>query len=718
MKKLFYILFLIIFSISLSACSIKDIIDDFDFSEIFGSSSNGAGNTDNVKLLNTPNVMISGDGLAEWESVTNANEYHVVICDIQTGEERTFKTANLSVQLNPGESIKVKSISNSNKFLDSDYSEELTYNYNVELTLGAQIKKEYEDLSSGKTTKKTVWTATGIIMAKKITFNTTYQNYNAKLIVSVDDVLICIYDGLVDGNYLNESYAKSLENALEVTFTGEINVGYNYTIGEYKADIEFYKCQITWDGMNDTNDDNTGDDNTEEEIEPGESKNVNFIMINDTHGALLDSNDSCSVGRVDTLINVLSEKNGEYIKIQNGDAFQGTFISGELFGLPLVEAFNAMELDCFVLGNHEFDWGIETIATYKDGNLENGEANFPFLGANIYKKGTTTRPNWIEPYTVVEYGGIQVGIIGAMGPTHESSILTSYISSYEFVDPVNIISEHATTLRNSFGCEVVVVAIHDYDEAINQRIAALKGNSEVDAIFCAHTHQYINETATRADGFNIPVVQNTHKNNRAAEVVLSIDTNLGLKSFESKSHAPAEYEISERVENVISKYNDLIEESNVSLGYTSSTIYKSTLGSYATEAMSNHIYNHSSFDSKIDMTIINTGGVRATIKSGDITKAKIFEVFPFNNRVVLVNISGKAIKSLYESNQSYLYVDISDDIGTYTNFKDTTIYQVAVIDYVFEGTYYNEFRNLSSSDYIYTNVVLRDLLITYLDEKY
>lgn len=717
MKRLFYILFLIIFSISLSACSLEDILDDFDLSGILGSITNGSGNTNgNDTLLKTPVVTISSDGLAKWDSVDNAKEYQIVIRDGQTGEERTFETQNLSVQLNSGESIKVKAISNSKKYLDSKFSDVLTYNSN--LTLGEQIKKEYEDLTSGKTTNKTVWTATGTIMATYITFNATYQNYTARLIVSVDDVLICIHTGLVDGNYLNEEYATSLENAKEVTFTGEINIGYSNSIGGYNTDIQFYKCEITWDGMNDSNDDNTGDDNPGEDIEPGETKNINFIMINDTHGALLDSSDSYSVGRVDTLINSLTDKNGDYIKVQNGDAFQGSFISGELFGLPLVEAFNVMELDCFVLGNHEFDWGIETIATYKDGNLENGEANFPFLGANIYKKGTTTRPNWIDPYTVVEYDGIQVGIIGAMGPTHESSILTSYISSYEFVDPVNIISEHAKTLRNSFGCEVVVVAIHDYDEAINKRIAALSGNSEIDAIFCAHTHQYINETVTRADGLDIPVVQNTHKNNKAAEVVLSIDTNLGLKSFESKTHAPGEYEISERVGNIISKYNDLIEESNVSLGYTSSTIYKSTLGSYATEAMAKHIYNYSSFDSKIDMTIINTAGVRATIKSGDITKAKIFEVFPFNNKIILVNISGKALKSLYEKNKSYLYVNIASSIGSYTNFNDSTIYQVAVIDYVFEGTYYSEFKTLSSSDYIYTNVVLRDLLITYLDEKY
>ena len=55
----------------------------------------------------------------------------------------------------------------------------------------------------------------------------------------------------------------------------------------------------------------------------------------------------------------------DYILIHNGDAFQGSYVSGTYYGLPLVEAFNVIGFDCFVIGNHEFDWGIEKIAAYK-----------------------------------------------------------------------------------------------------------------------------------------------------------------------------------------------------------------------------------------------------------------------------------------------------------------------------------------------------------------
>ena len=96
----------------------------------------------------------------------------------------------------------------------------------------------------------------------------------------------------------------------------------------------------------------------------------------------------------------------------------------------------------------------------------------------------------------------------------------------------------------------------------------------------------------------------------------------------------------------------------------------------------------------------------------------MFEVFPFNNAVVLVNISGKLIKDLYGNNSNYLYMDIDSGIGNYRNLDDNTIYQLAIIDFVFENKRYTQFDNLSEDDYIVTDCVLRDLLMAYLDEKY
>ena len=139
---------------------------------------------------------------------------------------------------------------------------------------------------------------------------------------------------------------------------------------------------------------------------------VNFFMINDTHGIFVDEQEFPGMGRVSSLINELESNNKDYIKIANGDIFQGTYISATLYGKPLVDALNAIDFEAFVLGNHEFDWGLDKIAVYKDGNEANGEANFPFLGANIIDKSDKEIVDWVDPYVVVEYDGFKVGVIG------------------------------------------------------------------------------------------------------------------------------------------------------------------------------------------------------------------------------------------------------------------------------------------------------------------
>ena len=448
----------------------------------------------------------------------------------------------------------------------------------------------------------------------------------------------------------------------------------------------------------------------------GETKEINFVMINDTHGAFTDSAEGYSIGRVDSLITSLKNQKGDQIFIHNGDAFQGSYVCGETYGLAMVEAFNAMELDCFVIGNHEFDWGIDKIAAYADGNQANGEANFPFLGANIYLKGTQTRPSWIDAYHIVEQDGVKVGIIGIMGDDQESSILTRYVKDYDFVAPLSIVSSTASYLRNTENCDVVVVATHDYNNGINESIASLSGDSVIDAIFCAHSHQNISEYETRADGKNIPVVQCYHKNNNLAEVVLKLQDG-EYSSYYATKHLPGNYALSSKVQTVINKYQDDIDESNEVLGTVDGGLGEVTLGAYATDAMLEYTYSEYTFGG-VDVSVINTGGVRAEIDSGDVTRGEVYEVFPFNNSVVLVNISGALIKSLINENSKYLYYDVTASVGTLSNLDDSTIYQLAVVDFVFEGTYYDQFDGLSASDYIETEVILRDLLMTYIDEAY
>ena len=138
---------------------------------------------------------------------------------------------------------------------------------------------------------------------------------------------------------------------------------------------------------------------------------IDIFELNDTHGAYWDDESIVGISRVATVIKNNSSDAYGVVKIANGDMLQGTAFSNMLLGEPAIAALNEMNFDAFVIGNHEFDWGIDNLSVYKDGNPLNGELECPFLGANIRNR-YGERPDWIEPYTVVEKGNVKVVIIG------------------------------------------------------------------------------------------------------------------------------------------------------------------------------------------------------------------------------------------------------------------------------------------------------------------
>ena len=434
-----------------------------------------------------------------------------------------------------------------------------------------------------------------------------------------------------------------------------------------------------------------------------EDKVVNIFSINDTHGAVSTTSNVTGLDKVETLINSL-ETNTDYIKVANGDIFQGGYASNVTRGRIFIDVLNEMDFDCFVIGNHEFDWGIEQVSVYKDGNLENGEADFPFLGANIAYKSTSKMPEWLEEYTIIENNGVKVGIIGVIGQGLTSSINSEYVENYTFLDPVPIVEKLAKTLRTTMECDSVVVAIHDYESSTNERFASLSGDSKIDAIVCAHTHQKINETVTRSDNYKIPVLQSNTKNITVGTINLEFDESTITKTTVNHYY-PSNYSSSTRIVEIINNYQDIILEGERKVGYTSSNLSKSKLGYLAADGMVEL--------TKADFACLNTGGVRATISSGDITMEDIYEVFPFDNNLILVEMSGSTLKSFYNAADGYLYFSNNLNIN---NISTSKTYTICVIDYVYNYYYYQKyFKNQKATE---LELYIRDAVVYQIESVY
>ena len=450
----------------------------------------------------------------------------------------------------------------------------------------------------------------------------------------------------------------------------------------------------TTPGNNNTSGSGNGNENSGGGSNSDTPSSINVIMVNDNHGIL--NEDDGSLDKIATGISYY-ESLGEVVKIANGDMFQGTYVSSTLRGLPMLEALNELEFDAFVIGNHEFDWGFDEMKKYKDGDLSNGEADFPFLGANIYDKHTGEMVDWLEPYTVVDVDGIKIGIIGIIGEV-ESSIMASHVADYDFVDPTVLVAELACELRTDKECDVVLVAAHGDSSYFNYSFAAYTGLSEIDGIFTGHSHIPTDDEITKNDGSKLCVLQNGGYGESFATLTLLFDEEGNLTETNGKLNYTSSYTANGILSSVFEKYAEYIAIGNTVMFTAEESLDRYDVGIYVAYSM------YSKYG--VDIAVINSGGVRTNIEAGEVTYADIFQILPFENEVYIVTLSGALLRS-YLNNAGGIYY-----WGIYQEYiVDTEYYTLAIVDYVYLGSYFANYRNDTCID---TNELIRDVFIDWL----
>ncbi|MFW5842206.1 MAG: bifunctional metallophosphatase/5'-nucleotidase [Bacillota bacterium] len=405
---------------------------------------------------------------------------------------------------------------------------------------------------------------------------------------------------------------------------------------------------------------------------------LNFYYLNDLHGALLE--DESSIGMANIANFLKSEKlreDAETIILSGGDHLQGTLLSNDSFGASTLEIFDMIGFDAVVLGNHEFDWGLDTVTSYYGDEEEaTYQANHPMLAANVVYKDTDTIPEGLEPYTIVERDGLKIGIIGTIGYGLESSIARLRVEDYEFLNPVPIVSELATKLRTEDDVDLVVLLSHDDSSDVTNQVAALEGDANIDAIFKGHSHTIINEVVndtpvlmSRANGERVGHIQFVIED---GEIVDKTVRNLSQYADERLETADSE------VANYISGLQDSLSEYFEPLMVTDRYISSRDLSEWIAELMLDM--------TGADFAFQNSGGTRNDIAEGaEVSMSTLLQIFPFDNQVITATVSGYDVQNL----QSNVYVSNGSNsvVGSDT-------YTIATNDYVF----YHENNNLDGSD--------------------
>ena len=371
---------------------------------------------------------------------------------------------------------------------------------------------------------------------------------------------------------------------------------------------------------------------------------VRILATNDFHGALEPRRDSRGVvrGGAAFLAAEIAKARAECrapgctsILLDGGDQFQGTPASNMGFGRPVVPIFNRLGRTASALGNHEFDWGQDTL------RARMREARYPFLAANVTDTAGKDIP-WIPNDTLVTIGGVRIGIIGLATVRTPTTTKPSNVADLRFTNPVPVVNSHARALRGR-GAQLVIVVAHagafcastPTPTCDGEIVELAQGVTErVDAIVSGHTHSPVTTVINR-----IPIVQ--ARSHGSALGVLDVSLSganpvIALRDILPERTAPDRV-IDSLVRAVTEPLRAVV---NRPIATVADPMSGTELGNFMADAWR--------AAGEGDISVMNRGGVRAGLDSGTVTYGELFEIAPFANMLVRLTITGAGFRTWLE----------------------------------------------------------------------
>ena len=223
---------------------------------------------------------------------------------------------------------------------------------------------------------------------------------------------------------------------------------------------------------------------------------LTILHTNDTHSRLepfpMDGGRNQGLGGIagrSALIQKIRAEEEQVLLLDAGDIFQGTPYFNIYKGEPEIKAMAAMQYDACTIGNHDFDAGMENLATQLTRH-----ANFPMLVANYDFTGTPMEQK-TQPYKVFKKGKLKIGVFG-VSIEGRGLIPDTLFGATKYLDPVQKANETADLLKSSEGCDMVICLSHlgnKYtDGKVSDEVLA-KESSDIDLIIGGHTHTFLDE---------------------------------------------------------------------------------------------------------------------------------------------------------------------------------------------------------------------------------
>jgi 2',3'-cyclic-nucleotide 2'-phosphodiesterase/3'-nucleotidase len=252
---------------------------------------------------------------------------------------------------------------------------------------------------------------------------------------------------------------------------------------------------------------------------------ISILHTTDLHGHILPASDydgnpdRGGLARCVSQIRRWRRQNPNSILIDIGDVYQGTDVGLRTRGELMIDLFNHLEYDAWVVGNHEFDWGIEPF----ERALE--RSTMPVLAANTSLEGKPAGEfsdakhpfAKIQPFMLREIAGIKLAVIGVTTPGMPFWFRPEFARGIDFQYPVEPVRRAVARVKSE-GANAIVLTGHmglkprsGGDDFANAVMALTSEFPEAAVFIAGHTHQAIPSRLTngalftQADHFGIHV---------------------------------------------------------------------------------------------------------------------------------------------------------------------------------------------------------------------
>jgi 2',3'-cyclic-nucleotide 2'-phosphodiesterase (5'-nucleotidase family) len=407
-------------------------------------------------------------------------------------------------------------------------------------------------------------------------------------------------------------------------------------------------------------------------LKGGDSRTlVPLIGLNDFHGQLEQTTltadgRAVTVGGAAQLATLFGEEAAQFPEgaplLAGGDNVGASpAISSLLQDTPTIDVENAWGLDATSYGNHEFDYGVERLQAHQ------ARANFPFLGANIVDETTLENPDWVQGTHVIDYHGIQIGLIGIGLESTPELVSAGATAGLKFLPAIETIQTESEKLRRQ-GIRIQVVLIHEGTALGTNTVDGVPAvpwdgpivtiangiqDTTVDVIVAGHTHRVSNlmvgnilVTEGINAGASYSVVQMVVKGRDVewAGGATRIAKNIGVAADPTVQAIVADANAQTAVLR-----NQVIGTQSIDIRRAPDRLAESAMGNMVADAMRLKYPG-------VDAAFTNSGGLRQDLpisppgageQPGEITWGEMFGVLPFGNRTSILTLTGAQLQEAF-----------------------------------------------------------------------